>query len=235
MKDQLRLIAKAIWRHRYYQSAHLRHRNRDLATFLKDGPISKRYTPGCKYLPRWPSEEFQSSFALLLHPRQDGWSQWHARAVTFFESWQIWLQYFCFSGAIQLQAGCAHFLVPVISVSSSSSSCRCPKRRDSIDVGMLKAKIGFLRSHEIFPLKYFQELPITIGTESHSRRVRFRPSMPKRWPEPFLFPLANEQTSCGDQLRRHDLNQGRRSKEVYLCKEEVEQDHSHLKVFQVYQ
>jgi hypothetical protein len=34
--------------------------------------------------------------------------------VTFFESWQIWLQYFCFSGAIQLQAGCAHFFGPVI-------------------------------------------------------------------------------------------------------------------------
>jgi hypothetical protein len=32
------------------------------------------------------------------------------------ESWQIWLQYFCFSGATQLQAECAHFLVPAIPV-----------------------------------------------------------------------------------------------------------------------
>jgi hypothetical protein len=51
-----------------------------------------------------------------LHPRQSGWSQWHASAVTFFESWQIWLQYFCLSGAIQLQAGCAHFFVPAIPI-----------------------------------------------------------------------------------------------------------------------
>ena len=51
-----------------------------------------------------------------LHPRQPGWSQWQASAVTFFESWQIWLQYFCLSGAMQLQAGCAHFFVPAIPV-----------------------------------------------------------------------------------------------------------------------
>src|ERR1700733_9670562 len=53
---------------------------------------------------------------LLFHPRQPAWSQWHARAVTFFESWQIWLQYFSLSGAIQLQAGFAHFFAPAIPV-----------------------------------------------------------------------------------------------------------------------
>ena len=55
-----------------------------------------------------------SGYGFRASPRQAGWSQWHARAVTFFESWQIWLQYFCLSGAIQPQAGCAHFLVPAI-------------------------------------------------------------------------------------------------------------------------
>jgi hypothetical protein len=55
-------------------------------------------------------------YGFRASPRQDGWSQWHASAVTFFESWQIWLQYFCLSGAIQLQAGCAHFFVPAIPV-----------------------------------------------------------------------------------------------------------------------
>ena len=53
-------------------------------------------------------------FASMLQPRQPGWSQWHASAVTFFESWQTWLQYFCLSGVIQLQAGCAHFFASAI-------------------------------------------------------------------------------------------------------------------------
>src|ERR1700691_5317627 len=53
---------------------------------------------------------------LSIHSRQPGCSQWHASAVTFFESWQIWLQYFCLSVVMQLQAGCAHFFVPAMPV-----------------------------------------------------------------------------------------------------------------------
>ncbi len=69
-----------------------------------------------------------------LHPRQSGWSQWHASAVTFFESWQIWLQYFCLSGAIQLQAGCAHFFVPAIPILLTVTSRLFHKGRDMTDV-----------------------------------------------------------------------------------------------------
>jgi hypothetical protein len=63
-----------------------------------------------------PSQASRNTSLSMLQPRQTGWSQWHASAVTFFESWQIWLQYFWLSGAIQLQAGCAHFFVPAIPV-----------------------------------------------------------------------------------------------------------------------
>ncbi len=65
----------------------------------------------------------------VLQPRQPGWSQWHASAVTFFESWQTWLQYFCLSGAIQLQAGCAHFFASAItSPPHCPESCRFQKK-----------------------------------------------------------------------------------------------------------
>jgi hypothetical protein len=79
----------------------------------------------------------------VLHPRHSEWSQWHASAVTFFESWQIWLQYFCLSGAIQLQAGCAHFFGPDIAASSPSGICRAKRDCDSADVVMSLPVIGF--------------------------------------------------------------------------------------------
>jgi hypothetical protein len=66
---------------------------------------------GCGFA---PSARAALTLVRVAYPRQAGWSQWHARAVTFLESWQIWLQYLFLSGAMQLQAGCAHFLVSAI-------------------------------------------------------------------------------------------------------------------------
>jgi hypothetical protein len=98
------------------------------------------------------SQASRNTSLSVLQPRQPGWSQWHASAVTFFESWQIWLQYFCLSGAIQLQAGCAHFFVSAIPVPPTFTNLVAfKKKRDSTDVVTLKVGDWFSQNHEIFP------------------------------------------------------------------------------------
>ena len=92
-------------------------------------------------------------FAFVLQPRQSGWSQWHASAVMFFESWQIWLQYFCLSGTIQLQAGCAHFLVvPAISVLLTFTNPAALKKARLDRCSDAKGWDWVSQNHEIFPI-----------------------------------------------------------------------------------